>query len=237
MTGRQRARRQFDQAGRIVLGALVVTALVGCSEGAPVTTVTANGSPGPVVTFINTSAPISGQLIAGQVELEDAKGDLVDEDGRTSARNPHVDVRRVSASADGTHLWVSVDVGGTIPASISTTRQLLNYLLIIEADRSGEFDYWVAVENRENGSWVGNLTDWATSQTYAEENFPGVVSVSDNTVSFRISLTALGSPSSVRIGVVTQRAENSDGSVLAQDEVPAGSFDFKPTKTWLRLGS
>lgn len=217
-----------------VVGLALAAVLLACSSAATPTPATIAPRVSP--TDGPAPPPVTGNLmVASQVDLKDPKGDLVDEDGQKAARNPHVDVLNVSASADGEHLWVGLTLAGTVPDSISTVRQELTYLLMIEADLSGDYDYSATIENREDGDWVGSLTDWATGQTYSNAAFPGVVSVAGNVLSYRIRLTALGSPSTLRIGVITQRAEHEDGTVLAQDDVPANADGFAPSGKWLIL--
>lgn len=106
---------------------------------------------------------------------------------------------------------------------------------MVEADDSGEFNYWLSVENRESGAWAASLTDWSTNYTYDQEEFPGSFSVEGAKVAIRIPLDTLGSPSLVRLSAITQRADHTTGAVGAEDQAPEGA-QFEPTQAWLTLG-
>jgi hypothetical protein len=177
----------------------------------------------------------AGVLTGAATVLTDKKNDLVDEDGGEAPRNPHVDITKVEARADGTDLIVSITLAGGLPDTLSSLRQELTYLFVIEADDSGEFDYWMTVENREDGHWSPSLTDWATSQSYFDDEYPGSYSVDANAVMMRIPLWALGSPSRVRLQAISQRADHESGEVVAEDQAPEGE-QYRPSADWLAIG-
>ena len=93
-----------------------------------------------------TVAPAANAgLVAEATTIKDPKNDLVDENGKKAARAPHIDLTRLDAAADGTELRMSLTMAGNVPPEMSSIRQELTYLVIIEADASGEMNYWVTL--------------------------------------------------------------------------------------------
>ena len=168
------------------------------------------------------------------VKLKDPKADLRNASGGVVTGHGIVDVVGVSGQIVKGQLVVKIQVVGKIPASYSTTKAEINYIVAVERDESGDSDYWVALTNREDGSWVAELTVWDTSDTLAAEQFPGTGTADNRTVSLRVDLAALGSPHTLRLSVISQVANAESGDVLAEDQVPAGQ-QYLPSKKWLTL--
>jgi hypothetical protein len=173
-------------------------------------------------------------LVADAVSIKDPKNDLVNEDGKKVKRVPHVDITRLYAWANGAELRVTLRMAGDVPDEMSSVRQELNYLVMVEADESGSEDYWLMLTNQEDGSWAPELTDLATGQGRHGDDFPGYHVIADNELSFSVSLTALGSPSSLRLSAITQKADHETGRVEAEDQAPKGE-QYIPADAWLKL--
>lgn len=179
----------------------------------------------------STSDP---QLVATARSIADPPGDLADEAGKKVVGNTPVDLTQVEASADGTDLRVTLTMAGDVPPKIASTSQKLNYIVVIEADRSGDFDYSLIVTNLETGVWSVGYTEWPTGVAHTDANFPGTFQVLKNQVTFTISLSAIGSPASLRMSAITKLADK-DGNIVAQDQAPTGD-PYKPAEGWLSLG-
>ena len=218
---------------RLTLG-LIVVLVAACAGATPapteiLTTVVPPASAG------DDGTPEPAGLVAAETSITDKKGDLHDENGKKVSKNPHVDVVKVTGSADGQDLVLDMTLAGKVPAQVSTIDQELNYLFSVETDHAGEFQYWILLTNVESGSWSPSLNDYTSgAMSYADERFPGSMAATGNHVMARVRLDALGNPRTVRVSVTTQRARNSDGKVLAQDEVPAGA-QGSPSHDWLTL--
>ena len=167
-------------------------------------------------------------------KLKDPKSDLKDPDGGTAKRRSDIDIVAVSGQVVKGQLVVNVQVAATIAATYPSAKADVSYLVAIEADGSGDSDYWLTLTNREDGSWVPELTDWATSETYPDKEFPGAGAPSKSTVSFRVDLESLGSPGELRLSVITQVADHETGNVVAEDQSPAGQ-QYIPDKKWLTV--
>ena len=128
--------------------------------------------------------PADDGLVADAVTIKDPKNDLVNEDGRKVKRVPQIDITRLYAWANGTDLRITLRLAGNVPKDMSSVSQELNYLVVIEADESGEYDYWVMLTNLEDGSWSVALSDWATGLSQSDEKFPGYHVIAKNEVSF-----------------------------------------------------
>jgi hypothetical protein len=206
-----------------------------CGGGSPATASPPNGpTTSPAATNIDQGSSTDPGLVA-EGTIKDAKSDLTDPNGKKVGRKPHIDLTQLQAVADGRNLRLSLTMAGNVPAKVPSVQQELKYLVAVEADGSGVDDYWVTLTNMENGSWSVSYTDWATGLSGNDETFPGSFTVTDNHIDVTISLTALGSPSALRLAVYTQLADHKTGNVAAQDQAPKGE-PYVPAKAWLTLG-
>ena len=229
-TGRHPA---FRSAGLVA----VIVVAAGCGSGPFVShagTIAPDETAAATAATAAATATLTDGLVARPQTITDPKNDLVDEDGRKAKTNPHIDLTRMEAEADGSDLQVTMTMAGDIPAKISSTRQELNYVVEVEAEGSQPFDYWLLVTNLESGAWYAALTDWAGNSAEEDNEFPGTFVVGRNVVTVRVPLTVLGSPSRLRMLAVTQRADHKSGKVVAEDQVPKGDQSV-PSKSWLTL--
>jgi hypothetical protein len=220
---------------RIPLLAVSALLVAACGGGGPAPQRPAEDSTATRAPAIAAPEPAEDGLVADAVGIKDPKSDLRNADGKKiKKRVPHIDITRLSASADGTDLRITLRLAGDVPREMASFQQELNYLVVLEADKSGENDYWLMLTNLEAGSWSPALSDWATNYTKDEDEFPGTFVVADNEVSFIVSLSALGSPTSLRLSAITQKADHETGDVEAEDQVPKGE-QYVPAKSWLTL--
>ena len=216
--------RKNRRALRIAL-ALLAGGLVACgSAGASALPLAASPAAAP-----------SG-LTAAETVLDDPRGDPVHPEGHTAPPSPIVDVLSVAAAADGQHLTLRFRVAGTVPGNLpSFGKHEITYATNIEKDGSGLTDYTIVVANRESGAWYATLIDYSIGRAYAAPRFPGSLAIVRDAVIVTISLAALGMPTQLRFGVVSQRADHTRGTVLAEDQVPPRASTDKPGDTWLTL--
>jgi hypothetical protein len=67
------------------------------------------------------------------------------------------------------------------------------------------------------------------------DKYRGSYALTDNVMVLTIPLTALGSPSRMRLHAVTQLADLESGDVLASDAAPKGVMGGSP-EGWMTLG-
>lgn len=204
----------------VVLAALVVACSGPAATERP-TTPGARSLPTPTITA-------EAGLVADG-ELSDKKRDVDDGDGGSAPQTAHVDIVKVTAAADGADLRIRVFFARDVPPKLSSFEQEISYAIYIETDTSGEVDYDFIVGNLEAGRWA--LVAWPPDLSESD-----ALAVVDGFVALTIPLEALGNPEQLRLGVVAQRAEHSDGSVVGEDRAPNNAFSMSPTANWLTLG-
>ena len=233
-----RADRALRSAG-LVAAVLAAAACGAAPVASPVVTAVpetsvASTEPATATATASATATVTAGLVAPPRALTDPKNDLVDEDGHKATRNPHIDLVRVEAEADGTDLQVTMTMAGNVPARISPNRQELDYVVEVEAQGAQTLDYWLLVTNVEGGAWYAALTDREGDSAEEDNEFPGTLVVDKNSVIVRVPLAVLGSPSRLRMMAVTQRADHKSGKVVAEDQVPRGDQSVASTR-WLTL--
>lgn len=203
----------------VMLSALVV----GACYGSPQTT-----------TIISTIGEQQTARLPASATLADPKNDLVDGNGKKAKRQPMIDITALDATSDGSKLHAVLTVAGDVPAKLPATLQEVSYLIVIEADQSGDEDYNVLIGNTEKGGWSASLVDQGVGESYAGELFPGAFSITGNRITVSVPLTSLGSPTQLRISAITQVADHESGDVTAEDQVPMGE-QYRPDSSWLML--
>jgi hypothetical protein len=184
---------------------------------------------------VSPAASLPG-LTAAESVLSDPKGDVVDAAGNLAPPSPIVDIRSVGASAHGLAFTLRLRLAGKVPANLpSSGMHEITYAVNVEADGSGDYDYTILVGNREDGTWYASLTDLSIGRAGTGDPFPGSLTIAGHVVTITVLQTALGMPTQLRLGVVSQRADHAHGTVLLEDEAPAGASTHKPGETWLTL--
>lgn len=223
------------RSASLVAAVLAAAACGSAPAASPAVTVVPEASVASAEAPTATAAATATEgLVATPRALTDPKNDLVDEDGHKATRNPHIDLVRVEAEADGTELQVTMTMAGNVPAKISPDRQELDYVVEVEAQGAQTLDYWLLVTNVDGGAWYAALTDWEGNSAEEDNEFPGTLVVDKNSVMVHVPLAVLGSPSRLRMMAVTQRADHKSGRVVAEDQVPRGDQSIA-SKSWLTL--
>ena len=211
----------------------IIVAACGGAEAPP----SSPPTPGATATAQPNQSPLGDGMTSAPVAFDDGENDLVDsDDGSRADRNPHIDLTRVEASANGMEVVISMTMAAVIPPDVSASEQELTYVVAIQADRSDDLLYWAFVGNDDSGDWYGGYTEFATGLSFDGASFPGVVDVSGSTVTMRLPLEWVGSPTTLRMMAVTQSADHATGDVHGEDQAPEGDQSV-PADGWLTLGA
>jgi hypothetical protein len=105
-----------------------------------------------------------------------------------------------------------------LPDGRSSLAEDLNYTFVFETTGDRNFDYWVSLENRENGTWSATFTNSSTGMSKSGDVFPGTLQ-GDQSVNGSVEFDSFGAPSMLRRCVITQRVTPA-GEVTAQDDMP-----------------
>ena len=206
-----------------------VVVLAGCGGAA-----SSSQPPAAAVVPSVTTGPGAASSAPPRISVPDAKGDLVDGKGQKAAKQPAVDITKLTGSIEGATLRLDLTLAGPAPVKLSSGVREVTYLFVIEANRSGVDDFWVTISNTGNGGWSSKLSDWTAGLEYVGDRFPGKAAVAGNGVSATVPLAALGGPSGLRISAVARVRDHKSGAVLAEDQVPKGE-KMRPTTDWLTL--
>ena len=91
-------------------------------------------------------------------------------------------------------------------------------MIVLETTGDRNFDYWISMLSSESGRFYPSLSDWRANHSYEDDQFRGAGVIEGNTVLFRVPLADLGSPESIRVGVLAQRSIS--GDVQTEDFLP-----------------
>jgi hypothetical protein len=195
-----------------------------------------SGEPEPSGSPLTYGASPATGTPAPTVTIKDSAGDLTDATGRKVTKNALVDITALSGSADRGNLNLKLLLAGAVPKSLSSKKQALTYRFVLETNRSGAYDFWLTLTNTEAGKWAVTLDDYRPGgQTYTGPDFRGTLVASGGSIVASIPLSVLGSPSTVRIAAVAQRADDAAKKLIAADHVPKRSAD-SPGNDWLIIG-
>ena len=237
-------RHPLVPAVAIVIGTLATAAsLAGCAIGtsSPKTSASPSGSgqagpslaPGSKPRSSAAAGPLG--LVAKVKAATDKKGDVVNAAGKAVTKVAAADATAIDAQADGHDLLVTMTLAAAVPASLKTAVNGASYTIAIEVNGSGKADYWLSVENREDGRWVGVVSNWVDESSFSDEEATGGISFTRTRVHVRILLDLIGNPNRLRLQGGTQWT-SPDLTVIAQDVIPNGTL-FVPDPGWLALGS
>lgn len=204
-----------DQTGTTSLA----TASPPWTPGAPAT---------PSPTTFETAAPpptvvlSPGRTVVGTVSVNDKTGDLVDDDGNPVRTPKYVDVVSFKAERDGTDLLIRLVLAKAPPASRSSEVEQLNYLFAVDTTGDTKWEYWINLQNRPDGTYVGSLDDWVVTYHYEGFEFRGSVVLVEDLLLVTVPLESRGSPGTIGLCALTQAAEPVYGTVAAEDNAPKG---------------
>jgi hypothetical protein len=156
----------------------------------------------------------------GSASFKDPRGDLLDENDEAVGRPRYVDVRSFAAETSDTDLLLRMELDAAPPKSHSSEVESLSYIFVIEATGDEEWDYWIGLDNRTDGSYVGSLDDFVDTHHYEGAEFRGTVVLVDEIILARVPLTLLRSPTTLGVCVITQSTDAVSGAVEAEDNAP-----------------
>jgi hypothetical protein len=227
----------------IVATAVAAVTLAACATGtaSPRTSGTPSGSGQPGASLAPGSKPAASAaagplgLVAKAKTAADKKGDVVNGAGKAVTKPAAADATAIEAKTDGHYLLVTMTLAAAVPANLKSSVNGASYTIAIEVNGSGKADYWLSVENREDGRWVGVVSNWVEESSFSDDEASGDVSFTKTRVHVRVGLDLIGNPSRLRVQGGTQWT-SPDLTVIAQDVIPNGTL-FVPDPGWLALGS
>jgi hypothetical protein len=105
---------------------------------------------------------------------------------------------------------------------------------LIDTDDHGEFDYWLSLENRENGEYLPVLSDYVQTYFFDGNEFPGTGGLVGTRIVWQIAADALDSTKRLRIQVWTQKSDFD--AVRAEDFIPdAAEGGATANRAWITV--
>jgi hypothetical protein len=194
-------------------------------------------SPPPSIPPTPTPLPVvTPKPPPNSASVSDRAGDLHDTDSGSRTTAPkYVDVRNMALRADGTDLFLRLDLAGDPPADLDALYTTVGYYFLIDTGNDGQWDFEVDLSSTDD--WSATLFSIGEAYSYSGPNFPGSSVTEDTFVLIRIGLDKIGSPSVLRIQGLVQYEDYPDPvgdpltSNAAEDRVP--DDDAK----WITLGT